>query len=202
MRVGGGGAKGAEWERQVGKLLSLWLTNDQHPDLFTRNVLSGGSFTIAESKGRSSSRMPGDLMAANPLAFDFLRAFSVECKHLADIGLEAHFWDPRGATMLGEIIKLARRQARSINCEFMVIAKQNRREPLMFVDGRLGPSFLNSRIPTRRVAVFPMYHLLHRNTIFVMRFTDVLLTTDPKILLAQIGGYDANSTNKRLASRR
>lgn len=183
MRVGGGGAKGAEWERQVGKQLSLWLTHDKHPDIFTRNVLSGGSFTMAERLQRATMRAPGDLMAASPLAFDFLRMFSVECKHLADIGLEAHFWDPQGATMLGEIIKLARRQARSIGCEYMVIAKQNRREPLIFVDGKMGPRFLAARRPTRRVAVFPMYHLLHRNTIFVMRFTDMLITVDPERLL-------------------
>ena len=195
MRKGGGHAKGAEWERQVGKALSLWLTNNQRPDIFTRNVLSGGSFTILERKGERSSRMPGDIMAAHPLAFKFLENFSVECKHLADLGVEAHFWDPKGGKALGEIIRLANRQARSIGLEYMLIARQNHREPFVFVNGRIGHRFLAARKPSKRASILPMYHILHRGSTFAMLLSDMLITVDPTILLE---GPD-DITHKRLA---
>ena len=51
MRAGSSKAKGSQWEREVGKTFSLWLTNNERPDLFSRNVLSGGAFTIAHNKG-------------------------------------------------------------------------------------------------------------------------------------------------------
>lgn len=183
MRAGGGKEKGSEWERQVGKQLSLWLTAHERPDIFSRNVLSGGSFTRAERLGEISSRMPGDLMAAHPLAIEFLKQFSVECKHLKDIGLEALLWDASAGTMLGNIIHLARRQAASIKCEHMVIAKQDRREPLVFVSGEIGHRFLAAKRPAKRVARLPMYHELHRQSIFVMQLRDMLVVVDPDILL-------------------
>lgn len=184
MKDGGGKNKGSEWERATGRALSLWLTNEERKDIFSRNVLSGGTFTLAESKGAKSSHMPGDLMAAHPLAFKFLERFSVECKHLASIGLEAYFWDTRGGKDLGEIIRLAKRQAASIGLEYMLIARQNRRDPLIFVNGDIGKQILGASRGTR-AAIFPMYHLLHRGSTFVMRFDDMIRFTDPMRLLTK-----------------
>jgi hypothetical protein len=120
--------KGSAFEREAGKQLSLWLTAGERPDTFSRNVLSGGSFTNAELRGEKSSRMPGDLMAAHPLAFAFLSQFSVECKHYEDIGLDAYLWDTRARTMLGEFIYHTKRQAVPVDLEYMLIAKQDYRD--------------------------------------------------------------------------
>ena len=184
MKNGGGKAKGSEWERHTGRSLSLWLTNNERKDIFSRNVLSGGTFTLAESKGARSSHMPGDLMAAHPLAFRFLERFSVECKHLASIGLEAHFWDPKGGKDLGEIIQLAKRQAASIGLEYMLVARQNHRDPLVFVNGDIGKQILASSRGVR-AAIYPMFHVLHRGATFVIRFDDMIRFTDPARLLAK-----------------
>lgn len=181
------GAKGAAWEREVGRLLSLWLTRGEQPDIFARNVLSGGAFTLATERGKRSARMPGDLMASHPSAFRFLEQFSIECKHLKDIGLIQYLLDPRGMTPLGKIIALAKRQARHINVEYMVIAKQNRMAALVFVSGAIGERMLNSLVQYKgRVALMPMHHKFHGGSVVAFRLKDLVLTIDPDLLLRKI----------------
>jgi hypothetical protein len=188
MRVGGGKDKGSAWERQVGKLLSLWLTNAERGDIFSRNVLSGGAFTLAEAAGKISSRAPGDLMAAHPLAFNFLSRFSVECKHLANIGLEAYLLDPRAQTSLGQIISLASRQAKHIKLEYMIVAKQNNREAIVMIDGDVGEKMMRClRAKRGRISLSPMHHYLHRGSICMLRFCDMLSFIDPEKLLEGLG---------------
>ena len=183
MRVGGGKAKGSQWERDCGKAISLWLTHGERPDIMSRNVLSGGSFTNAENAGKVSSRMPGDMMAAHPLAFRFLSHFSIECKHLKSLNLDAYLFDPRMQTPFGHIITLARRQAQSINLQYMVIAKQNNREAVIFMEYSIGFHVLNNPKKTARTRLQPMYHGLHKDTVFMMRFKDFLAWTDPDLFL-------------------
>lgn len=119
-------------------------------------------------------------MAANPLAFAFLSKFSVECKHLASIKLMQYLLDPRGMTDLGKIIMLAKRQAKQIDLEFMVISKQNRIEPLVFVSEAVGYKMLDS---LRKETVHPMYHRFHGGTVFCLRFCDMISMIDPHAFL-------------------
>lgn len=186
MRPGGGSLKGGEWERDCGRQISLWLTHGEHNDLMSRNVLSGGAFTRAEKAGKRSSRAPGDMMAASPLAFRFLSRFSIECKHLQDIGLLQYMLDPRQQNPLAIIIALARRQSKSIGCEFMVIAKQNRRDAVVFVDGAVGEHMM-ACMKTRgsRTLLHPMHHYLHKGSVCALRFADMLSMIDPDLLLAE-----------------
>lgn len=187
MRKGKGSKeKGSAWERETGRLLSLWLTNGARPDIMSRNVLSGGSFTRAEGKGEISSRAPGDLMAAHPLAFQFLARYSIECKHLRDIGLMRYLLDPRAMSELGQIIALARRQAKHIKLNYMVIAKQNQYEPLIFVDGIIGDKMLTClKRRGNRITLPPMHHRVHGGSVFIMRFRDMLSYVDPDKLLGE-----------------
>ena len=175
--------KGSAFEREAGKQLSLWLTAGERPDTFSRNVLSGGSFTNAELRGEKSSRMPGDLMAAHPLAFAFLSQFSVECKHYEDIGLDAYLWDTRARTMLGEFIYHTKRQALPVNLDYMLVAKQDYRDALVFVSSANGKRFLAAKRESKRTGIIPMYHLLHKESVFVMRLEDMISYVDPDKLL-------------------
>ena len=186
MRAGGGHAKGAAWERDCGKQISLWLTHGERSDIMSRNVLSGGSFTNAEKAGKISSRMPGDIMAANPHAFRFLSRFSIECKHLKDIGMFQYMLDHRQQNPLAQIIALARRQAKAIDCEFMVIAKQNRHDPIVLVDGAIGEHMMACMVRRgNRTMLHPMHHYLHKGSVCMLRFADMLSMIDPDLLLAE-----------------
>lgn len=186
MRPGGGKDKGSAWERECGKQISLWLTRGERPDIMSRNVLSGGSFTNAENAGKLSSRMPGDMMAAHPLAFRFLSRFSVECKHLKDIGMLQYMLDPRQQNPLALIIALARRQAKAIDCEFMVVAKQNRHPPVVLVAGDVGEHMmLCTQKRGVRTMLHPMHHYLHKGDVCALLFSDMLDKIDPDLFLAE-----------------
>lgn len=125
-------AKGNSFERQVCVDLSLWLSNDTDKDWFNRGVTSGGRFTHSERKG-SVLGDPGDVIAAKPQAYAFTDVFLVECKHRASIGLEQLFYHARGG-FIGDTYAQAAAQALRSKRRPFVIAKQNNREPLLFVD--------------------------------------------------------------------
>ncbi len=61
MRPGGGHSKGASFERQVCRDLSLWLTEGKHDDCFWRSAMSGGRATVRFKKGRTSRSQAGDI---------------------------------------------------------------------------------------------------------------------------------------------
>jgi len=183
MKAGGGHAKGARWEREVGKSLSLWLTAGERPDIFSRNVLSGGAFTVATKAGKTSSRMPGDLMAANPLAFAFLSRYMVECKHLKSLSLEYFILDAGRSSPLMRIIDLSRSQARVAGVEFFIVAKQNQRDPCAIVSVPTGRKLLAAHGKSGRFVVPPVYHVLHRESLMMFRFGDLLAHAKPHLFL-------------------
>lgn len=183
MRPGGGHEKGAEFERRTGKELSFWLTDGARGDIFSRNVLSGGSFTLAKAAGRDTARMAGDLMAASPLAFQFLSRFMIECKHLASLGLEQYIYDWQGKSPLAQIVSFAAGQAEQAGVDFMVIAKQNRRDALVITDARVGNRILAADASSARHRPQPFHHFLHRRRIFVMRFDEMIAKTSPSTIL-------------------
>ncbi len=94
--------------------------------------------------------------------------------------------DPRQQNPLAIIIALARRQAKSINCEFMVIAKQNRHDAIVIIDGGIGEHMmLCMKQRGTRTMLHPMYHFLHKGNVCLLRFSDMLRMIDPDLLLAE-----------------
>jgi hypothetical protein len=169
VRAGGGAEKGAAFERDTGKRLSLWITEGARSDLFSRNVLSGGKFTLATQKGLEKG-MPGDLMAAHPLAFEFLSHFLIECKHHADLKLEHFLFDFQAKGHIASIIAKARMEAASMNLYYMVIAAQNRRPALVFMQSIVG---LSANLHAKPRKAF-RYHKFHNDTIFCCTLDDLL----------------------------
>jgi hypothetical protein len=134
MRPGGGKEKGSSFERVVCKDLSNWVTNNTRGDLFTRNVISGGSFTNAVAKGSKDHGMPGDIMANHPLAYTFLQLFMVECKHHKDINLDGYLYDNREASSLAKIINKTRKEAAHIGVRPLLVVKQNNRPAMLILE--------------------------------------------------------------------
>jgi len=182
--------KGASFEREVGVLLSEWLTRGVRRDLFSRNVLSGGRFTNALKKEEHerAGGLAGDLMAAHPLAFQFLKLFIVECKHYADIQLHQYLMDTSGKSFLGEVIRTTGAQARHANTEWMVVARQNRMDTLLFMPSYIGMVAMNERCspPIHLPDRFTRYHMLHSNTIMMVRLNEFLQNVDTDAFLAAI----------------
>lgn len=174
MKAGGAKSKGSLFEREVGKNLSLWLTEGEQSNIFSRNVLSGGGFTITAKTGIETPNIPGDLMAASPLAFEFLSMFSIECKHRADIGIDVYLRDTKGTSFLSKTIKHTKEQAELHNLSWMVIAKQNRCDTMVFMEHGIGRQcVINNALQDDL-----RYHILCNDTVFLTTL-DQLVTVVP-----------------------
>lgn len=177
-----GHAKGAEFEREIGRTLSMWITLNQRSNLFTRNVLSGGAHTRTVKLGIEEANIPGDIAAANPLAYEFLSHFSVECKFYKDIHLDVFIMDMVGTSFLAKVIAQARKQATAAGLYWMVIAKQNRTEPIVFMDYRIGKIALAG---ARFQNAFK-YHNLCNDTVMMTTLRNMTMLVNAKRFIQAI----------------
>jgi hypothetical protein len=133
VKPGGSHAKGSAFERDTCQRLSLWISKGKRDDLLARNVLSGGQFTVARIRGEVRGS-PGDLTAVDPMAIPFIQAFSVECKHYRDLGLSAYVFDKKGNSFINQTVALCKRQARQAGKQWLLVAKQDRKPALIFLE--------------------------------------------------------------------
>ena len=87
MRKGGGKQKGSQFEREVCKALSLWISNGKQEDVFWRSAMSGGRATVARKRGKDAGSGEGDLAAVRPIGRLLLNRFVVECKFYKDLNI-------------------------------------------------------------------------------------------------------------------
>jgi hypothetical protein len=72
--------KGAQFERDIAKKLSLWLSDGVRDDLVWRTSASGARHTIRQKKGHATVNQAGDLCAQDPSVHYFFDRVLVECK--------------------------------------------------------------------------------------------------------------------------
>lgn len=166
-------AKGSSFERKVGKQLSLWLTYQEKGSIFSRNVGSGGAWTRADARG-AELNMPGDLAAAHPLAFDFLRHFSVEVKHNARLVLSEYLLSKTGKDFISQAISKVITQSERMGLYWMFIGKQDRRPAFLMMNSEAGEAAVAAGIDTA--------HQLFDGSITMVAFDD-LLALDPQAFM-------------------
>lgn len=132
MRPGGGKAKGAEFERQVCKTLSLWVSDGKREDIFWRSAMSGGRATVAAKRGAKLSAQVGDISAIDPLGNKLTDKFVVECKYYRNIKLETLFTGHKGGVY--EFWETLSAIASKHDKKSMLIFKQNGMEPQVLMD--------------------------------------------------------------------
>jgi hypothetical protein len=92
MKSGGGKAKGGEFERQICKKLSLWVSNNLRDDLFWRSAMSGGRATVRSKKGKETASGHGDITAVTPEGNKLTDYFIIECKSYKSLGFDSHLY--------------------------------------------------------------------------------------------------------------
>jgi hypothetical protein len=132
MKSGGGKRKGGARERDVCKVLSLWITKGKKDTVFWRSAISGGRATVAKKAGYINPAQAGDICAVEPEGFPFAAHFFVEVKHYKDLGL-GRFLLGLSST-LGDFWKKATEEATSYNKRAIIIARQNRLPDFVLFD--------------------------------------------------------------------
>jgi hypothetical protein len=123
MRKGGGKAKGAQFERDVCKELSLWVSGHAREDLFWRSAMSGGRATVAGRKGKHLASQAGDISSVDPLGGNFISKFYVECKFYKDLDFRGLI---TGKGKLVEFWETTKTEALCYHKHPLLIAKQNK----------------------------------------------------------------------------
>jgi len=128
MRAGGGKAKGANFEREVCKKLSLWLTFGKHEGVFWRSAMSGGRSTVAARRGVQLGEQAGDLSSVHPAGNAFIGKFVVECKTYKNLDFHGL---PVGRGALVDFWAQVTGEARHFGKLPILIAKQNQQPTLI-----------------------------------------------------------------------
>lgn len=141
MRKGGGKAKGASFEREVCKRLSLWVSDGTQEDVFWRSAMSGGRSTLAAKAGKRLAAQAGDLSCIHPNGQPFLNRFMVECKFYNDLEIVGFLL---GRGTLAGFWKIAKKDAATYSKHPLLIAKQNRLPTIALTD-EVGISLLRPK---------------------------------------------------------
>lgn len=123
MKPGGGHAKGAAFERDTCKKLSMWISDGKRDDLLWRTAMSGGRATVQMKIGITNNAQAGDIASIDPASAAFIRTFLVECKHYADLNLLSGVLKTKG-TLCDFWFRL-KKEALKYNRIPLLIAKQN-----------------------------------------------------------------------------
>jgi len=73
-------AKGGSFENEVARDLSLWWSEGQRDDVFTRSNASGGKFTARKKSGKNTINQSGDITSTDEEGMSFIKMFNIECK--------------------------------------------------------------------------------------------------------------------------
>jgi hypothetical protein len=130
VRPGGGHAKGSNFERDICRVLTKWITGESRPEIFWRTSTSGGKFT-QEAKGGIRGKMPGDIMSIDKKGAWLLPpdgAFVLECKNVRKVDF-SRVLDGKGNLMewWGKHYELCR----SCGRRPMLIFKESVRKPMV-----------------------------------------------------------------------
>ena len=125
--------------------------------------------------------MPGDLMAAHPLAFAFLSQFLVECKHAKKIMLDQYIFDRTHKTWLSKVIKKCEKEAKTAKLRWMIIACQNFKPPLVLLDGSSGSIAMEL---TDKI----YFHRFHNDTVFCCTLEDFCSHVKTDVFLRRLKG--------------
>ena len=134
-------SKGADFERKVCAILSLWLSNNVSNNLFQRAESSGARFTSTRAHGHEIGR-GGDVFTSHPDTYWFSECFVVECKAWINIGLTQFIIDGHG--LIADALKQAEQSITGKQLP-MLIAKQNYFIPLVVFPYKIPPFILAGR---------------------------------------------------------
>jgi hypothetical protein len=124
-------AKGSQFEREVCKLLSRWVSHGKRDDCFWRSAMSGGRATVAKRKG-TDIRQTGDICAVSPEGHALTDIYFIECKFYKDLKITSFILDNKGP--LAKFWKEACKKAGWHNHIPMLIAKENNRKILIITE--------------------------------------------------------------------
>jgi hypothetical protein len=142
-------AKGADFERELCKKLSLWWTDDERDDVFWRTAGSGGRATMRGRKGASTYGQDGDIQAVDPVGKPLMDLVTIELKRGYAPATFADILEPtkKGTTpMYLTFFEQAIRSAKNAgSVSWWLIVRRDHRASTIFFPRELAQSLLDTR---------------------------------------------------------
>lgn len=140
--------KGSEFEREICKLLTVWVSGKVKPYIFWRSPSSGALATIASALDAS-----GDIIALRPEGKFLTDRFSLELKNgYPDAQFEKHFKDTKN-NIIEDFWKQCLRDAKKSNKWGMLIFKKKGCQPIVGVESLVNLMFLTKKISLRNLSL-------------------------------------------------
>jgi len=137
-----GKSKGNSFEREVGRILSLWWTEDARDDIFYRSHSSGGRFTVRKKSGKDTAFQGGDINFSDPIGKPLIENWNIECKtgYARRTKNNLINWDvlnlidsQQNEPILIKMWNQCKKDAELTNREAILIFRRNRKKPcIMF----------------------------------------------------------------------
>ncbi|MAF25771.1 hypothetical protein CL634_09395 [bacterium] len=144
--------KGAEFEREICKKLSMWVSKGKRDDVFWRSAMSGGRATIGLREGKNRDAQSGDISSIHAMGNKFTDHTYVEMKFYKD--LQLHLLITQQTGNLYSFWNTVLIESRAFKKDPWLVAKQNR-QPIL-----LCTKFLNNKsIRDLVIAQFPVMDL-------------------------------------------
>jgi hypothetical protein len=169
MRKGGGGAKGAEFERVICKHLSLWLSRGMRDDLFWRTAMSGGRATVRIRQGKINRSQCGDIGAIDAQGERLTNLFFIDTKRHRDVNMRSMLYPLRIYKGPGNVSRLwsdCCADAHEAKRLPLLIVQENTHSIFAFLndDGsdelQVGETEASAYFPIHGALVFDWLHLL------------------------------------------
>lgn len=125
VKKGYGKIKGGNFEREICKKLSLWVSEGKRDDIFWRSAMSGGRSTIGLKKGIKRSNQAGDITAIDPMGQFLINKFIIECKSYKNIQLQSMLFGIPKNNSIFEFWTELWDKANQFNKTMMLIIKYN-----------------------------------------------------------------------------
>lgn len=155
-------AKGSQFERDMAKKLSLWLSDGERDDLLWRSHSSGGRATQRQNAGLDTEGQHGDLTSTSDLGKKLIDRYSIELKRIKDIDFLNVICGRTNALTgyLEQTVNQADLASTDGNIVMpMLIVKIDRKPELMFVPDDVGFMFFpdtdDEWVSAKRLFMFP-----------------------------------------------
>jgi hypothetical protein len=129
-------AKGADFERDISRTLSLWWSHGERDDIFWRTSMSGGRSTVRAKAGKATAYQSGDITATDPIGAPLIKATVIELKRGYKKYCVLDMVDSKNPTKTvlgGFLTQISAELEQAKISNFLLICKRDGREPFVIL---------------------------------------------------------------------
>jgi hypothetical protein len=183
-------AKGADFERDISRTLSLWWSHGERDDIFWRTSMSGGRATVRRKAGKATAYQAGDITATDPIGAPLIKATVIELKRGYARWCVLDLLDAKSPTktVLGGFLTQVQEELKQAGIRnFLLICKRDGRSPFVLFPAPVNCAGLfTDEVPTIR-------YTTAGNTYMIISLKD-FLSVSPDAYLTSAKEYNETKT--------